>query len=452
MIKRLFQNKLYKNVLMLLTGTTIAQAIPIAISPILTRIYTPEDFGLLALFISITSIMGVIATARYELAIMLPEDDDDAKNLVALSILISATIGSLLLIIFIIWGEGLANLLGNSQIYSWLFLVPLSVLFTGIYQSFSYWSNRKQQYRRLAINKVTQSTTTAGTNLIIGTVKGGAFGLIFGTILAQFVATSRLVIQSFKNEKLSINQVSFIQMKTLASRYDQFPKISMWSGLLNTASIQMPIFLLSVFFNSTIVGWYSLAHRVLSMPMSVLGSAVGQVFFQVSSDIKHEDPLKLRRMTYKAYKSMLFIGLLPMSIIFAFGDILFGFIFGDEWRIAGEYARLLSIWLLLVFVSSPLSLLFTVLEKEGVALLFNIAIFLSRIIALIIGAVILKDAFVAVLLFSISGIVFWLWHCIYLLKMVGVSYIKSLAYTLRIIGGGLGVGIFVRYILLQNIW
>jgi len=441
-----------KNILTLLTGTTIAQAIPIAISPILTRIYTPEDFGLLALYLSITSIIAVAVTARYELAIMLPEDDKDAINLLALSILIASALSAAILIIVLIWGRTIASFLGNEQIYPWLYFVPLSLLLTGIYQAFNYWSNRKQQYRRLAINRVTQSTTTAAVNLGVGTIKDGAFGLIFGNIISQLTATIRLSIKSINKEKLSLSDVSFVEMKAQAKRYDQFPKVSVWSALLNTGSSQMPIFILTAFFSSTIVGWYSMAHRVLKMPMSVLGSAVGQVFFQASSTMRNESPDKLKDVTYRSYKVMLLIGLIPMSIVFGFGDILFSFVFGEAWISAGKYSRLLSIWLLLVFVSSPLSLMFTVMEKEGVLLLFNIGIFSTRVMSLLIGAMIYKDAYITVLLFASSGAIFWLWHCAYILKLVKIPYWKSLSYTCAVIFIVMGVSLFIRYLIIQNLW
>ncbi|MDI2587664.1 oligosaccharide flippase family protein [Psychrobacillus sp. NEAU-3TGS] len=268
-----------KSILTLLTGTTIAQAIPIAISPILTRIYTPEDFGLLALYLSIFSIFVVSITARYELAIMLPKEDKEAVNLVVLSIIIATGISIVILLIVILWGSNIASMLGNDDIYPWLYFMPLSLFLSGLYQAFNYWSNRKQQYQRLAVNRVAQSTTNASINLAVGSEKEGAIGLIAGNIISQFIATASLVLRSIKKDKLKISSVSKKEMIYLAKRYDQFPKVSVWSGLLNTVSVQLPVFIISAFFSSTIVGFYSLSNRVLNMPMSILGNAVGQVFF-----------------------------------------------------------------------------------------------------------------------------------------------------------------------------
>ncbi|WP_282242893.1 hypothetical protein [Psychrobacillus sp. NEAU-3TGS] len=157
-------------------------------------------------------------------------------------------------------------------------------------------------------------------------------------------------------------------------------------------------------------------------------------------------------MTYSSYRNMLFIGLVPISIVFSFGDILFSFVFGDAWAIAGDYARVLSIWLLLVFIASPLSLLFTVMEKEGVGLLFNLAIFISRIVSLLIGAMFFKSALITIILFAVSGIVFWLWNCVYILKLVGISYWKSLLGTLSVIIIALSISLMIRFLIMHNIW
>jgi len=150
-----------------MTGTTIAQAIPIAISPILTRIYTPEDFGVFALYMSIVSVIATIATGRYELAIMLPKKDEDAVNIVALSIIISFFVSFIAFLIVYIFNSQITNLLGSPEISNWIYFIPITVLLAGVYQSFNYWNNRKKKYRRLVTSIVMQSGT-ATANLGMG--------------------------------------------------------------------------------------------------------------------------------------------------------------------------------------------------------------------------------------------------------------------------------------------
>ena len=136
-----------RNILTLLTGTTIAQAIPIAISPILTRIYTPEDFGIFAIFLAITLIIGSIANGRYELAIMIPKKDEDAINIFALGFIITTSISLLLLVLVLIFQRYFIFLLKNEEIGVWLYFVPISVFFFGIFNILNYFNNRKKNYK-----------------------------------------------------------------------------------------------------------------------------------------------------------------------------------------------------------------------------------------------------------------------------------------------------------------
>ena len=148
-----------------MTGTAIAQAIPIALSPILTRLYRPEDFGVLALYMAICGVISTVATARYELAIMLPEDEESAINIVALSIVVAVITSILTLTVVTLFNAPITRLLGNTEISRWLYFIPLSILLTGVYQSLNYWANRKNQYRWMANTRVVQSVGTTSTQI-----------------------------------------------------------------------------------------------------------------------------------------------------------------------------------------------------------------------------------------------------------------------------------------------
>lgn len=447
-----FNNKGFLgNVLTLLTGTIVAQAIPMAVSPILTRIYSPDDFGIFALYTSIISVIAVLANARYELAIMIPKKEKEALGLLVLSIIFAVFISLFLFIFIVLFHAKIVLFLGNPGISDWLYVVPLSILLTGIYQPFNYWSNRKMQYKRLSSNRMYQSLITAGTNLIIGPVKVGPFGLIFGNIFAQLLATYHLALKSVKHDRILIKKTSIHHFLKLMKRYDQFPKYAIGSGLLNSTSVQLPIFILSSVFSGTVVGYYSLSNRVLNMPMSILGNAVAQVFFQTSARLSHNDINKLKEVTLNTYKKMLYIGVVPLSIIFAFGDHIFALVFGSQWNIAGQYARLLSPWLLLVFVSSPLSNIYTVLEKQREGFLFNLFLFISRVLSLLIGALVFKNALFTISLFCMTGFLFWLWQCLYILKLVGIRYKDSFLFTFSLLGAVFGILTLLRYWLVGNI-
>jgi O-antigen/teichoic acid export membrane protein len=418
-----------RNVLTLITGTTIAQAIPVAISPILTRIYTPEDFGVFALFVAITAMFGSIVSGRYELSIMLPKKDEDAINIFALGFIITSFISLVLLVIVLLFNEYLTNLLNNDEISVWLYFVPVSVFIAGIFNLLNYFNIRKRNYKDIASATIVKSVISAVIQLSIGFMKNGVSGLITGQIISQIFANMKL----FKNiikDKILLSKIKKIKMIALAKKYKKFPKFDIWSGLLNTASLHIAILMLSSFFGIIVVGFFSLSHRFISMPMALIGSSIGQVFYQQSNKVKN-DKESLKELTFNTYKKLFKLGLIPFTIIMFYADYIFAFVFGGEWVVAGEYAQILSIWILFVFISSPLSNILLTLEMQKEALYFNILIFASRVVVLIIGGLVLNDAYLTILIYGISGALFWIFWTFYILKTVGVSVSESMIYTFK---------------------
>jgi len=415
-----------RNVLTLMTGTTIAQAIPIAMSPILTRIYTPEDFGVFALFTAITAIFGSIANGRYELAIMLPKKDEDAINILALGLIITVFISSVLFILVLVFNDYFTSLLGNDEISIWLYFVPIAVFLTGLLNLLNYFNNRKKNYKDLAKATILRAFAGAVVQLSIGFLKQGATGLISGQLVSQLVANTKLLKNIIK-DKLLLTKINKIKIIALSKRYKKFPKFSMPSAIMNTASLQMPVLLLGTFFTPATVGFFSLSHRFISMPMSIIGGSIGQVFFQQSANVKN-DKEALKKLTLNTYKKLFKLGIIPFSIITAFGDVIFAFVFGQEWIVAGEYAQVLAIWILFLFVHSPITSLFSTLEKQKEAMIINIVIILSRVMVIFFTALLYSDAYITIVSYSILGIVLNLYILFYFFKLLDISILSEIKY------------------------
>jgi len=370
MIKKLKpKSEFSRNVLTLMTGTTIAQAIPIAISPILTRIYTPEDFGVFALYMSIASIISVIATGRYELAIMLPKKDSDAVNIVALSIVIAFFVSLLSLIIVFVLNSQITNLLGNPEISNWLYFIPITVLLTGIYQSFNYWSNRKKQYKRLATNRVARSGSTASANLGMGFCGFGSSGLIVSSVLGQAVATSILARMIWKEDNYRLKELKKSKMIALIIKYIKLPKYNLPNALIDGFRLSGISILISKFFTTATLGQFSLAWKMVQMPMGVIGGSLSQVFFQKVSSAKKTD---LHRIVIKFIIKASLVAAPIFLIIYFFAVDIFKFAFGENWELAGKAASTMAPWLFLNFLTSPLSTLFIILNKQDIMLVFAV--------------------------------------------------------------------------------
>ena len=283
--KILNRSAFFKDVFTLMTGTAIAQMATVLLAPIISRIYSPADMAVFATYLSFVSIFGSATTLKYELAIVLPEKDEDSMNLTGLSVFISFIISLLIFIILYFFGIQILNIISNKKIIttSWIYFVPLAVLTIGIFNSLNYWVNRKSQYKRLALSRVTQSFGMLSSQIGFGFSPLKTSGLIFGEIVGRVSATCVLSYKTIKNDILLIRQINATKMKAQFRRYKNFPKYSLPADLLNVVTNQIPVFTLNRFFTSQMLGNYSLMERVLGVPISLIGRAVFDVFKQRAS-------------------------------------------------------------------------------------------------------------------------------------------------------------------------
>lgn len=411
------------DVLTLVSGTTFAQILTILATPILTRLYGPEDFGLFALFLSITGIIGTIICLRYELSIMLPKSDEEAANLLGLSFVIALTL-SIITIPFIWFGRyPIQNILKAPQLGTYLWLVPFFVFVSGVFLALEYWNSRTKHYKRLSVARVVRSVTSTGTQISAGFggyATGG--GLISASLGGQFVSTLILGGQIWKNDKsLFLRSISLKKMTEAMKRYRKFPLVDSWSALLNIISWQMPIFLLATFFSPVVVGFYSLGFRLLQLPMSFIGSSISQVFFQRASEAKSEGTLS--SLVENVFRLLVIIGMFPILTMTVVGSDIFSVIFGEIWTEAGVFTQILSIWAFVWFISSPLSTLWIILEKQEFGLKITFINLITRIASLWIGGV-LGNARISLLLFSLSGVLVYGYLCLKMMMTAGVNLSK----------------------------
>jgi len=389
-----------RNVLTLVTGTTIAQAIPVAISPILTRMYSPEDFGVLAVFTSITAIFGSIANGRYEMAIVLPVEDEDAINLTALAILIALGLSIALLFVAIIFNGPLVGLIGNKEISSWLYFIPLAVFLIGLFNALNYFHTRIKNFKDISKATVYQAITGAFIQLGLGFLKTGAGGLISGQILSRFAGNTTLGLKLL-SDKVLLRSINRKDMKRLAQRYSNFPKFSMWGVLVNTLSYNSTNIFIAAIYSTTTLGFFSMGNRVLGMPSSLIGQSVGRVFFQKATEEKNQTGKAVNTFN-KTFKGLLIMVVPGFTILFFIVEPLFTFVFGEEWRIAGQYAKIMMPLFFIRFMVSPLSIITNVFEKQVVSLVWQISLLAATIVTFIISFKSNFETIIFLYLFSVA--------------------------------------------------
>jgi O-antigen/teichoic acid export membrane protein len=411
-------------VLKLVTGTTFAQVLAVLASPVLTRLFTPADFGLLGIFTSITKVLGVVACLRYEFAIMLPDDERDAINLLAACLAIVTGVSLLCIPVFLIFEPAIVSALNAPELAGHLWLIAPFVFITGLFAALNYWNSRSRQYGRLSIARIISAVAITGGQLgagMAGFATGGA--LIGANTLGQGAATGVLAAQIFRDDrKLIRRHLSLPRMRRLLVRYKKFPLYESWSGLLNVASWQLPSLLLPVYFSPTQVGYYSLAFRLIVMPMDLVGGAIQQVFFQRASNADRSG--HLTGLTESVFTVLLRIVLFPMLTLALIGEEVFALVFGATWAEAGVYTQLLAVWAVVWFISSPLSTIYMVQGNQGFGLRINFANFLTRLAALVAGGM-LGSARIAIQLFGISGIIVYGYLCFRLLMFSGIPFRRT---------------------------
>ena len=394
-----------RNAAILASGTAVGHALTALAAPVLSRIYDPAQFGLLALFTAAVSILTDAASWRYGLAVVLPPGDEDAANLFALACWVVAGTALATLIAVSLGGRWVAGVLGSPALATYLWWVPAALLATGLAENFSYWATRTKEFPRISAAQVTRAGGTALVQVAAGLLRGGTGGLIGGRVAGEGVGLLTLAGQICKRDGARIRRaLSRRRMRHLAREYADFPKFGLPQALVNAVSQSVPVFLLAYFFDATIVGLYAMAHRLLQLPARFIGQSVRQVFLQRASEA-HAAGGDLSALAARTTAGLAAMGLVPALVIVFLGPQLFELFLGAEWTTTGVYARWMILWLFFAFINPPATVLTQVLRKQRFLLVFDIAQLIGRT-ALVVLAGLHSSALTAVALFSVAGALF----------------------------------------------
>lgn len=359
---KLLKTEFLRNVATLLTGTAISQIITLAVSLLLSRLYSPEEFGTYAFFVSLVSGVSIIVCGRFELAIILPKNETDAQKLMNLSFLFSFILSFFFFLVVMI----LVLLKKTSSIF---LLAPLTTFLLGNFQILNNWANRKRDYKTISVSRVIGASSNSILSLIFAYLSITKLGLIFSHFLSSLI-TNFSFLDYFNNVKTSFKS-KFLDIKQTFIEYSHFIKFNAFQAISDMLMINGIFYLLPIYFEKSTLGLFSFAIRILQAPMSLLGSSIAQVFFREAAYNKNHNVTNSYLVISTIKKSSLVI--LPMPILlFFFGPNLFSFFFGERWEIAGEIAKVLSLWIFFDFIRATISQLPIVLNKQKQLLQFSI--------------------------------------------------------------------------------
>jgi len=408
--------KFARSVTLLAGGTAFAQALVILASPVLTRFYSPESFGVLAVFSSILSTLIVVASLRYEMAIPLHEDDKVAVNLLALSLMIVIVVSLITALGVSLLRDRLVVWINAPALAPYLGLLPVGVFAVGSYQVFNYWTSRKKRFSVISLTKATQAVGQVTIQVLGGILETRSLGLIIGYIAGQFLGLSSFL----RKAELPVKSIHPKEWLIVARLYKNFPLYTLWASLINVIGLQAPAIMLTMFFSLETTGFFSLTMRVLGVPAAIVGQAIGQVFYPMAADLRYESKA-LKEFIEKVATVLITISLPIFSLVALNGPELFGLFFGSKWQPAGQYAQYLAPWLIFSFVSSPLSMFVFVMGKQKNGLFFTVYETSLRLGAIYLGGS-LSSPLLAIALYAGGGLLISLVYIGWVLRLSGSGF------------------------------
>ncbi len=361
-----------RSILMVAGGTTLGQVFVVLASPLLTRLYSPESFGTLAVFLSLFSLLVIINSLRYELAIPLAEDDGDAAALLVLVCLLVVLTTVIFACFFGLFGTPLALLLNAPALDGHLGLLVVSLLVAGFYQGLTYWAIRRQAFSPIGYSKFWQSLGMVLTQLGLGVISSHPTGLTAGVAAGQSLGLWPLVRLLWRGDHSIFQQVRGSSVLAMARRYRQFPLLTSWSSFLMAAGLQLPTLFINTLYGAQVAGWFALGQRVIGLPMALIGTAVVQVYTGRASELARQHPADLRRLYGRTSAGLLVTGAVPIGLLMLIAPGLFALVFGEEWRAAGEYVQIMGPMFLAQLVMSSVSQGIYVIERQDLQTLWDI--------------------------------------------------------------------------------
>lgn len=418
-LHKIFKSRFIKDVSTLTIGTTIAQFLPMAIYPILGRLYTPESFAALAAFTSLISVLQVLGSGKYENAILIAKDDTKAANLFCLSNLCCAFLIILIYIVLYFFGTGFTYRY-SSGLGELIWLVPLGALLLNVFTCYNEWCVRKQYYKKLAINKITNSVAIAAGKYGTFYTVFQTIGLTLGDFIGRFISAIGCVIRLCIHDKESFSQVSFKGIKGQAKEHVRFPIYTMPAQLMNSVAAASPVFILNYYYSSEVVGYFSMTMSILLLPVNVISYAVRDVFRKKVNDLYLQDG-RFDALYRKILFALLALTAIACVLVAPFLPWLFGVVLGSKWFVAGQYSQILLPMIGLDFVAMSLSGVLIVTQKLRQLFLWQLYFCAATIVSLFITSLLGLSITTTLAVFGIARLTAYI-----LLIKISYNYSKGI--------------------------
>lgn len=374
------QGGFLKAVSILVGGTVFAQGIAVISLPILTRIYSPKDFSLFAVYASLLMILSVASCLRFEIAIPIPKEDSEATYLILLALISNFFISILIGLVIWLFHTDIIMLLNQPDFTKLIWLVPIGVFFAGIYNALQYWATRKKKFNLITKTRVVQSLSGVSIQIIMGVTGFLTIGLIIGQIVKVSAGIRRLANNFWHDSFQYVKNIEFKKLKVTFREHDQFPKYSTFEALANTASIHLPVIIIAALSIGSEAGYLMLAMQIMAIPMKLIGGAVSQVYLANAKDEIQKGTIK--GYTVSLLKDLIKYGVSILILIGVISPFVVQYIFGNDWSYVGILISYMIPWFIFQLLSSPISMIMHIMGKQKEILLLTVFGFFLKIGAL----------------------------------------------------------------------
>jgi O-antigen/teichoic acid export membrane protein len=406
-------NGILQSIGILVGGTGLAGVISAAALPVLTRLYTPADFSVLAVFTGLIAIVSVAACLRFDIAIAMPEHDDDAVNVLCLALFCAAVISILLGIVLLVSHAQLVAWIRQPDLEPYLWLVPIGVFLAAGNSALTFWVIRRKNFTAMARTRIAQASAAAGVQGGFGWWGSSSLGLILGPLVSTGLGFIGLGYRMVRTDGQLLGLVAWPKMRSVFITYRGYPKYSALEALSNSAGMQLPIILIAALAAGPEAGFLLLALSIIQAPMGLLGNAIAQVYLSRAPEEFRRD--HLGAFTSKIFGGLFKSGLGPLAFAGILAPVLFAKVFGPEWHRAGVLLAWMTPWCMMQFVATPVSMGLLVSNHQKAALLLQLFGLLLRT-ASVYGASIAGGAVSEA--YALSGFVFYLVYLVFILVAV----------------------------------
>ena len=421
-IKLLKRSEFIRNTTILMSGTTVSQILPVLFTPLISRLFSPSDFSVYAVFIGLYSILGAGMTLRYDMAIMLPKDSNKAIKVVNLCLVNSIIMASFFLIVGFFFGKNFIVLLKLETLSNWYLLLPVASFFLAVNNVLINWYNRNKQYKTISINRISRSATNTASNIVFGYAKFPHIGLILSQLISDGLSATVYLIRYYYSALNKNIFTTFNDLKAVAIEYKDFPTFTLPTTLLNVISHQLPILMLTAFFSPELSGSYFFAMRILAAPTALIGFAYSQTFFQsFTAHIQASNFDAARNFLYRSWLLLFALICVPAIIIILWGAPLFSFLFGKEWLESGAISSILIFYVIFSFLSSPTSTTYATLRMQKYSLFFGLSELIYRFSSFYLGYL-MNDFYLALKILVICEVInIFIYNSVVIMKIRSMS-------------------------------